>query len=128
MLFDLGLYPAAIPADDSRVWGEVHQMLDFEVVLRRSTISRDSASTNRTPAYPRAGAPVTFEDGGVVWRGCTSTMRRGRRANGLFQAITATISDSVGLRSVHRGADRGEERFLCVFSSSSGSSSGSASD
>ena len=27
-LFDLGIYPAAIPAADGRVWGEVHQMLD----------------------------------------------------------------------------------------------------
>jgi gamma-glutamylcyclotransferase (GGCT)/AIG2-like uncharacterized protein YtfP len=32
-LFDLGLYPAAIPAEDTQVWGEVHQMLDSDVVL-----------------------------------------------------------------------------------------------
>src|SRR5437588_1574634 len=27
-LFDLGIYPAAVPADDGRVWGEVYRMLD----------------------------------------------------------------------------------------------------
>ena len=32
-LFDLGIYPAAIPASDSRVWGEVHQMVQPEAVL-----------------------------------------------------------------------------------------------
>ena len=32
-LFDLGIYPAAIPANDTRVWGEVHQMLDRDAVL-----------------------------------------------------------------------------------------------
>ena len=32
-LFDLGIYPAAVPASDSRVWGEVHRMLDPDVVL-----------------------------------------------------------------------------------------------
>jgi len=33
-LFDLGIYPAAIPSDDdSRVWGEVYEMLDEAAVL-----------------------------------------------------------------------------------------------
>jgi gamma-glutamylcyclotransferase (GGCT)/AIG2-like uncharacterized protein YtfP len=32
-LFDLGIYPAAIPAADGRVWGEVNRMLDTDVVL-----------------------------------------------------------------------------------------------
>ena len=32
-LFDLGIYPAAIPAQDTRVRGEVHQMLDPDAVL-----------------------------------------------------------------------------------------------
>ena len=33
-LFDLGIYPAAVPADDARVWGEVFELLDPETVLR----------------------------------------------------------------------------------------------
>src|SRR4029453_16170155 len=33
-LFDLGIYPAAVPAtDDSMVWGEVYEMLDGPAVL-----------------------------------------------------------------------------------------------
>jgi gamma-glutamylcyclotransferase (GGCT)/AIG2-like uncharacterized protein YtfP len=32
-LFDLGLYPAAVPATEGRVWGEVFEMLDGETVL-----------------------------------------------------------------------------------------------
>src|SRR5437762_3011489 len=33
-LFDLGIYPAAVPAADSRVWGEVHRMRDVGAVLK----------------------------------------------------------------------------------------------
>jgi gamma-glutamylcyclotransferase (GGCT)/AIG2-like uncharacterized protein YtfP len=32
-LFDLGLYPAAIPAPDGHVWGEVYEMTDAPAVL-----------------------------------------------------------------------------------------------
>lgn len=32
-LFDLGLYPAAVPAPEGLVWGEVYQMAEPEVVL-----------------------------------------------------------------------------------------------
>jgi gamma-glutamylcyclotransferase (GGCT)/AIG2-like uncharacterized protein YtfP len=32
-LFDLGIYPAAVPADDSLVWGEVYAMTDADAVL-----------------------------------------------------------------------------------------------
>ena len=32
-LFDLGLYPAAIPASDGRVWGEVYEVADPAAVL-----------------------------------------------------------------------------------------------
>lgn len=32
-LFDLGIYPAATPAHDTRVWGEVHRMVDIDAVL-----------------------------------------------------------------------------------------------
>lgn len=32
-LFDLGIYPAAIPAEDGRVWGEVYEMADPDQVL-----------------------------------------------------------------------------------------------
>jgi len=32
-LFDLGLYPAAVPAPEGRIWGEVYEMADAPVVL-----------------------------------------------------------------------------------------------
>jgi len=32
-LFDLGLYPAAVPAPEGHVWGEVYQMAESERVL-----------------------------------------------------------------------------------------------
>jgi gamma-glutamylcyclotransferase (GGCT)/AIG2-like uncharacterized protein YtfP len=32
-LFDLGLYPAAVPAADGHVWGEVYEMTASDVVL-----------------------------------------------------------------------------------------------
>ncbi len=69
-LFDLGIYPAAIPADDARVWGEVHQMLDSDAVLRElDEIEGYSASEPDTSLYTRGVTPLTFEDGRVapVW-------------------------------------------------------------
>jgi gamma-glutamylcyclotransferase (GGCT)/AIG2-like uncharacterized protein YtfP len=65
-LFDLGPYPAAIPASGSRVWGEVHRMLDPRLVLavldeiEEFTPSRPDASL-----YTRIETPITFEDGHV---------------------------------------------------------------
>lgn len=32
-LFDLGIYPAAVPADEGRVWGEVFELLEPARVL-----------------------------------------------------------------------------------------------
>jgi gamma-glutamylcyclotransferase (GGCT)/AIG2-like uncharacterized protein YtfP len=63
-LFDLGLYPAAIPADDSRVWGEVHQMLDSDAVL--SSLDEIEGFTPAEPdasLYTREAIPVTLENG-----------------------------------------------------------------
>jgi gamma-glutamylcyclotransferase (GGCT)/AIG2-like uncharacterized protein YtfP len=63
-LFDLGIYPAAIPAHDTRVWGEVHQMLDTEAVLATlDEIEGYSAAEPDTSLYTRSEIPVTFADG-----------------------------------------------------------------
>ena len=65
-LFDLGIYPAAVPADDSRVFGEVHEMLDSEAVLETlDEIEGYSASEPDASLYTRAEIPVTFDDGHV---------------------------------------------------------------
>jgi gamma-glutamylcyclotransferase (GGCT)/AIG2-like uncharacterized protein YtfP len=66
-LFDLGIYPAAIPAQDSRVWGEVHQMIDADMVLRAlDEIEGYSKDEPDASLYTRAEIPVTLEDGGTV--------------------------------------------------------------
>ena len=69
-LFDLGIYPAAVPASDGCVWGEVHQMLDTEAVL--SALDEIEGYRSGEPdasLYTRHEVPVTFDDGrsGVAW-------------------------------------------------------------
>jgi gamma-glutamylcyclotransferase (GGCT)/AIG2-like uncharacterized protein YtfP len=65
-LFDLGIYPAAVPADDGMVRGEVHRMLDAESVLQ-SLDEIEGFSRNEPDAslYTRVETPVTFDDGRV---------------------------------------------------------------
>lgn len=63
-LFDLGIYPAAVPATDSKVWGEVYRMLDAGAVLAAlDEIEGYSPSQPDTSLYRRDEVPVTFEDG-----------------------------------------------------------------
>ena len=61
-LFDLGIYPAAIPAADGRIWGEVHRMLNPLPVLR--ALDEIACTVGRTL---KSGTKVTFEvsDAGV---------------------------------------------------------------
>ena len=66
-LFDLGIYPAAIPCTDTRVWGEVHRMLDIDAVLTTlDEIEGFSATRPDASLYRRAEIPVTFSDGHVA--------------------------------------------------------------
>lgn len=63
-LFDLGLYPAAIPASDSRVWGEVHRMIDRTAVLEAlDDIEGYRPGEPDASLYVRVETPVTFADG-----------------------------------------------------------------
>jgi gamma-glutamylcyclotransferase (GGCT)/AIG2-like uncharacterized protein YtfP len=63
-LFDLGLYAAATPAPDSRVWGEVHRMRDPDAVLPAlDEIEGYRAADPETSLYTRVETTVTFEDG-----------------------------------------------------------------
>ena len=63
-LFDLGIYPAAIPAHDTRVWGEVHRMLDVDAVLATlDEIEGYSSAEPDASLYTRVEIPVTFQDG-----------------------------------------------------------------
>ena len=66
-LFDLGIYPAAIPAADSRVWGEVHRISDVDAVLAAlDEIEGFRPSEPDRSLYTRVETPVTFEDGRVA--------------------------------------------------------------
>jgi len=66
-LFDLGIYPGAIPAADSRVWGEVHRMLDDEAVLTAlDEIEGYRPGKPDASLYTRVETPVTFDDGHVA--------------------------------------------------------------
>ena len=63
-LFDLGIYPAAIPASDPRVWGEVHRMIDCDAVLHElDEIEGYRSSEPDTSLYTRVETSVTFENG-----------------------------------------------------------------
>jgi len=69
-LFDLGIYPAAIPAPDGQVWGEVHAMTDPDWVLRElDEIEGYRPDEPDTSLYRRVETPVTLTDGRVetVW-------------------------------------------------------------
>jgi len=69
-LFDLGIYPAAIPANDTDVWGEVYQMLDAEAVLATlDEIEGFSVAEPDASLYRRVEIPVDFEQGraGTAW-------------------------------------------------------------
>lgn len=63
-LFDLGIYPAAVPAAEGHVWGEVHQMLDPTQAL--TTLDEIEGFSSKAPdasLYRRVEAPVTLDDG-----------------------------------------------------------------
>jgi gamma-glutamylcyclotransferase (GGCT)/AIG2-like uncharacterized protein YtfP len=65
-LFDLGIYPAAIPASDSRVWGEAHRMVDRDDVLAAlDEIEGFRPGQPDASLYTRVETPITFEDGHV---------------------------------------------------------------
>lgn len=70
-LFDLGIYPAAVPADDgSRVWGEVYEAMDPVTVL--ATLDEIEGYQPNEPErslYTRVLTDATLEDGRVerVW-------------------------------------------------------------
>lgn len=66
-LFDLGIYPAAVPAADGRVWGEVYEMTEAPAVLRvLDEIEGFRFNEPESSLYVRREVPVTLLDGEVV--------------------------------------------------------------
>lgn len=69
-LFDLGIYPAAVPASDSRVKGEVFEMVDAPKVL--AALDRIEGYRSAEPdrsLYTRVQVQATMDDGRTenVW-------------------------------------------------------------
>ena len=66
-LFDLGIYPAAVPAEDnSVVWGEVYAISDSEAVLAAlDEIEGHRPSEPERSLYTRVITDVTLENGRV---------------------------------------------------------------
>jgi len=66
-LFDLGIYPAAVPASDARVWGEVYRMTHPTIVVQAlDEFEGCRADEPESSLYTRELTPVTLEDGHVV--------------------------------------------------------------
>lgn len=65
-LFDLGLFPAAVPAPGGQVWGEVYEVDDDPTVIDRLDEIEGYRSTEPdTSLYTRVSVPVHFEHEGV---------------------------------------------------------------
>jgi gamma-glutamylcyclotransferase (GGCT)/AIG2-like uncharacterized protein YtfP len=63
-LFDLGIYPAAVPAPEGKVWGEAYYMTDSAAVLSAlDGIEGYRPDDPDRSLYIRAETLVTFEDG-----------------------------------------------------------------
>lgn len=63
-LFDLGIYPAAVPSPDGHIWGEVYEMSDVTAVL----VALDDIEGYRhddpdRSLYMRKRVAVTLPDG-----------------------------------------------------------------
>lgn len=69
-LFDLGLFPAAVPAPGHHVWGEVYEVDDDATVMARlDEIEGYQPAEPDSSLYTRTAVPVEFESGDVdtVW-------------------------------------------------------------
>jgi len=66
-LFDLGIYPAAVPTADSRVCGEVYELINRRVVLEAlDELEGYRPGEPEASLYTRALTPVLLDDGSTV--------------------------------------------------------------
>lgn len=65
-LFDLGIYPAAVPAPEGVVWGEIYEMAEPDAVLAAlDDIEGYRIDDPDKSLYARAQAEVTLPDGSI---------------------------------------------------------------
>ncbi len=63
-LFDLGIYPAAVPDPEGRVWGEVYRMLrPSEVLAALDNIEGYCPEEPDASLYTRIETPIVLENG-----------------------------------------------------------------
>jgi gamma-glutamylcyclotransferase (GGCT)/AIG2-like uncharacterized protein YtfP len=62
-LYDVGLYPAAVPASDASVQGELHRMSDDSVLHELDEIEGFRPEQPDSSLYLRLETPVTLTDG-----------------------------------------------------------------
>jgi gamma-glutamylcyclotransferase (GGCT)/AIG2-like uncharacterized protein YtfP len=63
-LFDLGLYPAAVPAPEAVVWGEVYELVDADAVLSAlDEIEGYQPTDHDRSLYVRRHAAARLPDG-----------------------------------------------------------------
>ena len=66
-LFDLGIYPAAVPTSDSRVTGEVYELTEPFAALRAlDELEGYRPGDPETSLYTRTRTPVDMDDGTTV--------------------------------------------------------------
>ena len=89
-LFDLGIYPAAVPDPDGRVWGEVYQMRAPGEVLPALDHIEATVPRNPTRACTHAWkSRLSWRTGPWTAAGRTSTMPRSGAPNASPQATTS---------------------------------------
>ena len=91
-LYDLGIYPAAIPAEDnSTVWGETYEISDAESVLAVLDEMKATGRTSPIAASTRACWPTSRSKmAGSRRPGPTSTTRLSGAPSAFGQAITSS--------------------------------------
>ncbi len=68
VLFDLGIYPAAVPTSDGQVTGEVYELQAPITALRAlDELEGYRPGEPETSLYTRTRTPVEMEDGTVVY-------------------------------------------------------------
>ena len=68
VLFDLGIYPAAVPTDDGQVTGEVYELHVPLAALRvLDELEGYRPGDPETSLYTRTRTPVAMDDGSIVY-------------------------------------------------------------
>jgi gamma-glutamylcyclotransferase (GGCT)/AIG2-like uncharacterized protein YtfP len=68
VLFDLGIYPAAVPTADGQVMGEVYELSEPIAALRALDELEGYRPTDpETSLYTRTRTPVALDDGTTVY-------------------------------------------------------------